>query len=241
MMIQNKKLLTLPEQIADHIKEAILLGQLKPGQKLPTELELAKHYLVSRPTIRDAIKILADSKLVTTKSGAKGGHFIADFAPNSFVDDFSSYLTLSMSLKEIKLQEVTAMRKIVEVESCVLAAAERREEDLETMESILQTLTNSLPDHIYYQKDVEFHRSIAKATQNRFIQILLDAFNIAVSPFFHSIHWPEALKTEMNLELGKIYEAIKKHDAKLAAELMNSHLQRSEQHFSLVRPDLMKL
>lgn len=238
MIFKSKKLLTLPEQIAEHIKEAIAGGQTKPGDKLPSEDELAEYFQVSRPTIRDAIKNLTASKLIITRPGAKGGHFVSTISPESIVSDFSDYISLSLGLKGITLEEVIEMRKMVEIESCSLAAERRTDEDLRKMAELLPTLETPLSDTLYYERDFEFHRIVAKATRNRLILVTIDAINIALKPLFSSVDCPLELKMELNKELQSIYAAIEKRDSKKAAQIMADHLKHFEGHFSKVRSDL---
>ena len=65
-------------QVEAQIKEAILLGQFAPGDKLPPETELAEQFGVSRITVRDALRVLEARGLVRVKVGAMGGAFVAD-------------------------------------------------------------------------------------------------------------------------------------------------------------------
>ncbi|MFJ7640055.1 FadR/GntR family transcriptional regulator [Peribacillus sp. NPDC097206] len=222
-MIHTKKLLSLSEQIAEQIKDSLINKDLKPGDKLPGEKELANEFQVSRPTVRDAIKILSSSKLVITKPGAKGGHFITEFDPDSFVSDFSDYITLSLSLKGITLEEVIEMRKMIEIKSCGIAAAMRTDEDLIRLKSLIPKI-DSVNDSHYFRDDFKFHRAIAKATKNRLIMINIEAISEAIIPYFQSTDCSTELKEGLNKELHGIYKAIEQKDPKAAEEKMKEHL-----------------
>lgn len=228
MEFKKKKLLSIPEQIAEQIKEEIVNGRIKTGEKLPSEQELAELFQVSRPTIRDAIKLLVASKLIMSRPGARGGHFISEITPDSIVNDFSDYITLSLGLNGITLDEVIEMRRMVEIKSCYLAALRRTDKDLEVLRTLLPDPTLALPDHQYYEKDFEFHRSIGRCTHNRIIVITTDAIALALKPMFVSFSGSERLKVELAEELHEIYEAIESQNADLAAERMNHHLRRFE-------------
>jgi len=100
---------------------------------------------------------------------------------------------------------------------------------------LLPTLEVPLSDHLYYERDFEFHRIIAKSTQNRLILITIDAINIALKPLFSSVECPTHLKKELNQQLYDICEAIEKKDPQKAAEIMAIHLGHFAGHFSAVR------
>src|SRR5215210_8015916 len=72
---------TAAQQIAEQIRAAIRAGRLAAGQRLPSEHDLAADYRVSRPTVREALRILAAGRLVEATRGAGGGTFVALPAP----------------------------------------------------------------------------------------------------------------------------------------------------------------
>ncbi|RST77187.1 FadR family transcriptional regulator [Siminovitchia acidinfaciens] len=227
MAFKNKKILTLSEQISEHIKEAIISGSLKKGDKLPPEQELADQFEVSRPTIRDAIKLLSASKLVTTRSGAKGGHFVSEISPDSFISDFSDYLSLSLGLKGVTFDELMEFRKIIEVQSCILASQRRTEEDLIKLKKILPEINTPLSDFEYFQQDFEFHRAIAAATHNPLFIITVESITNVLN-LFRSLHLNESLKQNLAIELSDIYSAIEQQDKKMAQEKMYYHINHYE-------------
>lgn len=234
MKIKKKKLLTLSEQIAEQIKEAIIEKQVKPGDKLPPEQDLAEQFQVSRPTIRDAIKLLSTSKLVVTKPGSKGGHFVSEMDPDSFVSDFSDYITLSLSLKGITLEEVIEMRKMIEIKACGLAAAYRTKQDLINLKKTLPPKNSPISDQLYFNQDFQFHRAIAKATHNRLIMINVEAITLSLSPYFQAMDCSLQLKTDLTKELHDIFQAIEQQKPEHAEEKMAYHLRHFISYFSSV-------
>lgn len=235
-MLKKKKLLTIPEQIAEYVKENIISGRIKVGEKLPSEQALTDLFQVSRPTVRDALKQLSASKLILSKPGARGGHFIAEITTDSIVNNFSEYITLSLGLKGITIDEVIEMRKIVEIKSCYLAAQRRTTKDLEILCKLLPEPNSPLLDHQYYERDFEFHRSIARTTHNQMIEITTDAIALALKPMFILLSGSDQLKNELARELREIYEAIEASDSEKAAEKMEYHLCRFEKEsFSMQR------
>jgi len=228
MTLKHKKLLTLSEQIADQIRTAVINRDLNPSDKLPSEQELADQFQVSRPTIRDALKILSASKLIVTKSGAKGGHFVSDININDLISDISDYITLSLSLEGMTIDEVIEVRETVEMKACSLAALRRTEEDLKILKECLPSKEVTLSDQLFYQQDFKFHEAIAEATHNRMVIITIKAITLSLTPYFINVDCPAQLKKKLTLDLYDIYEAIEKQDPKLAIQRMKDHIS----HFS---------
>lgn len=226
MIFKNKKLLTLSEQIADQIKTAIISKNLNPGDKLPAEQELADQFQVSRPTIRDAIKMLAASRLITTKSGAKGGHFVAEIDLNTLINDISDFITLSLSLEGMTLDEVLEVRDTVELKSSYLAALRRTEDDLKILKECLPSLENHISSSQFYEQDFKFHQAIAKATHNRMIITTTEAITLSLTNYFAQSDCPFQLREKLITELYHIYEAIEAKNPDLAVEKMKQHLGR---------------
>ncbi|WP_368737824.1 FadR/GntR family transcriptional regulator [Bacillus sp. EB106-08-02-XG196] len=231
--IKNRKLLTLPEQIVEQIKESIVTENLKKGDKLPSEQELANLFQVSRPTIRDAIKLLSASKLIYTKPGAKGGHYITEISPQSFIDDFSNYISLSLVLKGFSFDELIEYRRIIEIKTCALAALRRTKEDLIEIKKMVPNPGDPLSDFEYFECDFQFHRAIAKATHNSLIIITMEAIINVLKPMFQFVSGTKALKEELSNELNEIYRVIEQGDPDLAEEKMNDHLSHFEKDFSV--------
>lgn len=224
MKLKNKRLLTLSEQIADQIRTAIISRDLHPGDKLPAEQELAEQFQVSRPTIRDAVKILSASKLIVTKSGARGGHFVAEIDLNSLINDISDYISLSLSLEGMTIDEVLEVRETVELKSCSLAALRRTEEDLKILKESLPDANAALSSKRYYEQDFEFHLAIAKASHNRMVITTIEAIILSLNKFFTHAECPVHLRSELTAQLVEIYKAIEQKNPELAEKKMKQHL-----------------
>ena len=230
----NIKLLTLAEQIAGHIKQSILSGKIKPGEKLPSETQLAELYEVSRPTLRNALNLLSSNNLIVSKTGVKGGHYVSTISGDSVSGNFADYLTLSLASKGIMLEQILEMRKMIETIACQLAAKRRNEKDLQRMKGILEKIENRnmLSESDYYKYDFEFHQSIALATHNELIIITINAIYIALKPLFHQLSCPEDLQKELSSHLWDIFKEIEEQNEEEAVKQMNHHLGHFRGHFS---------
>lgn len=234
MKILNRKLLTLPEQIVEQIKESIVSGQLKKGDKLPSEQELADLFQVSRPTIRDALKLLTASKLIVSRPGAKGGHFIRDISPESFIYDFKNYISLSLVLKGFSIDDLIDYRIMLEIQTCGLAAERRSEEDLKKLKSLIPDPHADITDFEFFEQDFDFHRAIATAAHNSLIFVTMESIMNVLKPMFQLITATDEFKQEIAKETQEIYDVIKYGDRKIAEEKMASHLEHFKSDFSLI-------
>lgn len=227
---KHVKLLTISEQIAAHIKQSILDGKLVPGDKLPSEKELSEIFQVSRPTLRDAIKQLAASNLIETRAGAGGGHFVTQVSYEEMTNNFGDFISLSLGLKGISLDEVAEIRRIIEIEATILAAERRTDEDVEKLKNILSRMDDSL-ESSYFELDFDFHKQVAIASKNRLFILTIEAINIALKPLFQLANCSNELKQNLKNELNDIYLAIENQNPQLAKKTMVNHLHHFESHF----------
>jgi DNA-binding FadR family transcriptional regulator len=152
----------LYQQIARQIAAAIAAGRYAPGDKLPSERELADDFGVSRPTIRDAMIALEFQGLVEARQGS--GVYVSA-APQNPEDTTES---------EVSALELTEARRLFEGEACALAAAIIRDEQLALLDRLATDMAgNSAPQEIE-RLEQEFHLAIARATGNAAITAGVD-------------------------------------------------------------------
>lgn len=223
---------SITEQVTDHLKQTIIYEDVKEGDKLPSETEMAKMFGVSRQTVRDALKSLSSLKLTTTKPGRSAGHYVSKVTENHLQHCFNDFTTLSLTLKGVTLKEIIEMRKMIEVRACYLSALNRTDEDLQRMKRRIEFLkSEELSDLLFYKNDYSFHKSIAEASKNRLIILSLDAMSHTIAPLFMHIECPSSLKKQLIHELESIYVAIYNQEAEQAAKQMSFHLQHFESFF----------
>lgn len=161
-------------QIADRIRDEILSGRLKSGDRLPTEENLSEAFAVSRPTIREALKILAAQHLVRSRRGPTGGAFISAPQISELQASLATMSKVMLMLGGFDLESILEARERME-RVCVSLAAERRSEaDLETLRREIEIQrSEQLSDEAFCASDVRFHQAIAAATGNPVLQFSL--------------------------------------------------------------------
>jgi GntR family transcriptional repressor for pyruvate dehydrogenase complex len=167
------------EQIAAQLHQALVAGALKPGDRLPSEAQLAEGFAVSRSTLREAVKLLRGQGLLETQRGAKGGHFVAKPRADDLAAELGRTFCIWFDIGEITVAEVDEARHIVEL-ACVRLAAERAtEDDLDEMRGILEAQADrdiSLTE--FLELDVAFHQAISVAARNHLLSLPMSAIHI---------------------------------------------------------------
>lgn len=211
----------LSSEVADHIMMLIQDGQLKPGDRLPSEQELTQLFGLSRPTIREAIRALAAQHVLRVVRGK--GTFVTD---NPGVE--TDPLRLGSIPGDVLRQSLAEARIIIEPGVARLAAENADAEDLETIEMHLADMEQIVRDRkVSMSIELEFHRSIANAGKNtvimRIIPIIMEGIIRTYSSARRTRH-DHATALE---EHKRIVDAIRNRDGELAEQMMRSHLQRS--------------
>jgi len=231
----------LAKQIARSIREAILQGQLKVDDRLPSEEELAAKFKVSRPTIREALKHLAAQNLIRSQRGPAGGTFVA--RPTFEEVSNSNYVstTLLASIDEFELGEIAEARAAFESACLDLAAENREEDDLAAMATEIELQrSGGLGDWEFCQSDVRFHRQIALSTKNR-------ALILSMRSIFEALH-PVANMTAVRIQDRNVIvdfhtgirSALKARDARSARKLVHEQMAYHRSTFALAREDWLQ-
>ncbi|GGF52789.1 hypothetical protein GCM10011332_02510 [Terasakiella brassicae] len=179
---------SLAKQIAQTLRQAIVDGDLKVDERLPTEPELAQRFGVSRPTIREALKRLAAQNLIRSRRGPSGGTFVnrpdSDEAQNTLIN-MTSLLT---TMGEFDLSDIAEARRELEL-VCVRLAAQRCEQShINSMMFELSLQKNAaLSDQDFCASDVRFHRAIVDATGNTMLRFMMSSVIEAVQPIVNLI------------------------------------------------------
>ena len=188
MKIDPKSSADLSAQISQSIKSAIINGDLIVDQRLPSESELADHFEVSRPTVREALKRLAAQSLIRTQRGATGGAFVNRL---SFEDAYAQQVTTStllLSMNEVSFQTACEARYALERACAPLSAQRRNADQLATMRAeIFRQGQPELSDEAFCASDVAFHRALVDGAANPVLSYQLAGAVEAMQPLMNMI------------------------------------------------------
>jgi GntR family transcriptional repressor for pyruvate dehydrogenase complex len=212
------------DRVIEHVRRLIQSGELKPGDRLHGERDLAVELGLSRPSVRSGLEALEAMGVVVSRRGA--GTFIADGPP----DLGREPLRLLASLHGFSMNEMFEARMVLEVGAADLAAANAKAEHLASMAEEVTEMFAALEDPAaFLRHDVRFHRSIAVGCGNRVLAALVEM----VAAQFYEIR-KETIRHARDLRESaemhrRIYRAIRAHDPEAAREAMAEHL-RVAQH-----------
>lgn len=160
----------LYEQIAAQIEERILDGDLECGDKLPSELELADQFGVSRTAVREAIKALRAKGLVEVQPGR--GTFVTDGSSQVLRTSLGQVLRIT---DEGRLDHLIEIREILEPKIAALAAERAEQQDIQAMQSAIEAMDVTIDDaEPFIEADLAFHLALSHATKNVLIPLLID-------------------------------------------------------------------
>ncbi len=159
------------EQIVQQVEESILSGQLKPGDQLPAERDLAERFGVSRTAVREAVKTLREKGLVEAYSGR--GTFVTNGTSQAIRQSLDLMIRINQQEGSAHLAE---LRPVLEPEIAGLAAPRIEEQLLATMREAVAIMERNLHDpDAYVEADLDFHLALAEAVGNPLILSLLDS------------------------------------------------------------------
>ena len=212
----------LGEQVYEALAEQIAAGRFPVGSRLPSEMDLAKQFGVSRPVLRQALAQLRAEGLVTARQGA--GNFVQrrnesrqlNFGPLQNIPDVQRCLEFRCGLESQAARRAAIVHDNNAIRSIALA--------MDAMERAIAAGGSAV------EADFEFHIAVARAARNRFFVITLEAlrpqveFGINLSRSFSTRPMQERLKSIL-AEHRDIYEAIRDGDAELAQRAVTQHLE----------------
>lgn len=217
-----------------HITDQILSGQVRPGDRLPPERELAQQLGISRGAVREAVRALQAQGLVTSQVGHTGGTRIASGQGESF----GRTLRLHLALQSVSHDELTDTRVLLEREAVGTAASSATPEELAHLARLCDQMDAAETITQFNALDTDFHVGIAQAAQNRLLRDLTIAVrqalasHILVSEQQLGDAWLR-LRENLIAEHRRILDALAAGDSARAADLVEEHVRRS--HVALVR------
>ncbi|MCU0456873.1 MAG: FadR family transcriptional regulator [Bacteroidales bacterium] len=164
--------LTLSQKIERKIEEAIREKKLIPGTKLPSEKELCAQFAVSRTALREALRRLSARGLIDIRKGS--GIYVTELRIEDAIN--SLHLFYDLRFNSDLILQIIEVRRLFEPEVARLAANNRTENDIRTLQKNLADLEKSNPDNTQLEVDLinRFHMNLAKATHNPIVLISLE-------------------------------------------------------------------
>lgn len=208
---------TLSKQVVESIIQLLISGQLKPGDKLPTEMELMEELDVSRPVLREALSSL-DSLGIITRKTREGTFFNNKIGSHPF--------SVMLALAHDNLPAIIEARMALELGLVAIAAEKISEEQLAKLKETIDMIESS-KDNNYGEADKEFHQIIASSADNPIVEGMIDSLIMTIRKINSEITYRERDRT-LQQHIA-IYEALVKRDPFEAFHHMFLHLDSVRQ------------
>lgn len=213
---------TVTEMVASKFMQLLSDGTLKPGDKLPTERELAVQFNVGRTTIREALKLLTLSGLLEAKRGI--GTFVRS--------DYNSFITRELSLPVLlniaNIHDIVEVRNPLEVQAAKLAVMRATDEEIQAISDQLDLMVANCSD---YQKvadyDIKFHSMINIASHNQFLIQTMHSIQNVLRQYIELSGKMTDDFSQTYKEHYAIYKAIYDRDSKSAVAATEIHIECS--------------
>jgi GntR family transcriptional repressor for pyruvate dehydrogenase complex len=223
----------LSEEIVSQIKNLISNGELKPGERIPSERELASILGVSRPSVREAIMVLEALGFLESRQG--GGTFVRSLTERSMADPLASMVERR---DPRMLHALTEVRMGLETWSAYLAAKRAEDSEIEHLRELYEVMVEQAANGGWDPEiDARFHYAITAASHNTLQIHVLDTIQslfqatimAALSEFYSKEGYLELLLNHHR----EILEAIADRDPERARENMTVHLALVEEKLTL--------
>ena len=223
-LLAPRQALPIGRALADRIVTAIAVGEFQPGQRLPSERDLAARLGLGRSTVRDALSRVARLGMLDIRRGRTGGAYVT----NTWTADVASAVRATLEPHWDELEAAFDMRRLIE--SLVAATAAERHDNADRRE-ILSALDDyeSAPDLSAAQRaDLRLHHAIAQAAKNPRLIRLRDDLLAEVSIGFSVEPFTPALYAEALPEHRSLAEAVVGREPERAARIGSEHFGGTE-------------
>ena len=220
--------MSLTDNILKELEEMII-AKMKPGDKMPTEKELAEKFSVGRSTIRESMKALVVKGFVTRTTE---GTFVSDRVNQCLVDP----LNLMINMEIGNIYDLLELRKIIELGAIRIAARNIDAEALSTLKKINWQLQEPDADPVVLQdRDIAFHNKIAESTGNKVLAEFLNAIRLVIAKNIENEKVPVTFIDEAYSHHQELIDALEAHDPDAAYDSLNRYFMFNEDKGSYKR------
>ena len=229
-MLKPIKPKRMSDQVFEQLKDLIFRGQLKPGERLMTERELAQELGVSRPTVREAINKLVAMHLLEHRQGK--GTFVNP--PTASAD--KNPLAAVLNGQDASLMDLLEVRLGLECNAAALAARRATEEDIRAIEKCVQEMAVAISEgSLGSDADITFHMALAYASKN-IVQIhimknLYDLLFYGIQENLQHLYAEPINIEEILAQHTVILNSIRQHDPDEAYAAMKRHITFVQDYF----------
>lgn len=214
------------EQVAERLLERIIEARLPPGRSFATEAELLAQYNVSRPTLRESLKILETQGVLDLRPGPGGGIIVR----RPSIDTLAHGLSVFLRLNDVPFVTVLKARAAIEPALAFEAAVNGTEEDFAALEASISRMKDDAAhdEAAFLEENRVFHGLVARASGNKVLEAFWSTMGILASGEHHGVHYSAANRAHVVKAHQRIVEACRRRDGDAAAAEMKRHVSALE-------------
>ena len=173
---------TLAEKVAAQIRAEIVARRLRPGDRLPGEIEHARRLGVSRGIVREGRRQLVAAGLIEVANGRRAVVSKLRGAP------LDGFLANAVATRQLAVDEVLELRRAIEIAVAGLAARRRTAADVSALARLAAQMRATVGRTAYLRHDLEFHLALARATQNPLFVMLIESMREPLAASMRASH-----------------------------------------------------
>jgi GntR family transcriptional regulator, transcriptional repressor for pyruvate dehydrogenase complex len=215
------------EQVAQQLLERIIAAKLKPGSSFATEAELLSQFNVSRPTMRESLKLLEAQGVLDLRPGPGGGIIVREPSTELLAHGLSVFLRLH----EVPFVTVIKAREVIEPALAYEAAVNGSEAHFDELAASIvrmKALNAQSDQQAFLEENRVFHSVIARAGGNKVLEVFWDTISILAHGEHHGIRYSVGNQAHVIRAHERILAACRRRDGKAAAAAMEGHVSGLE-------------
>jgi GntR family transcriptional repressor for pyruvate dehydrogenase complex len=224
-------------KVIDYIKLQLREGNLTSGSRLPAERELSQLLGVSRNSVREAIRTLDIMGIISSQQGA--GNYLTGNFENNLVES----LSMMFLLNQINYQQISQLRKAIEMQALMLAIDNITEEQIKELEKVVAELEHTTEENNIVL-DKKLHYTIAKVSGNRLITDILQALSDLIDQFIVDLRREILSTPDSKIILHEAHNemmlSLIKRDKNLGYEAINKHFGIIDEKLKINAKEIMK-
>lgn len=215
------------ENVAQQLLERILAAGLEPGSTFATEAELLGQFNVSRPTLRESLKLLESQGVLQLRPGPRGGIIVS----RPSIDMLTHGLSVFLRLHEVPFATVIKAREVIEPAlafEAVLNGTEQDFADLEASIERMKGLDAQSDQTAFLEENRVFHSIIARASGNKVLEVFWQTISILATGEQHGVRYTVGNQAHVIKAHQRILDACRARDGEAAAAEMEKHVMGLE-------------
>jgi GntR family transcriptional regulator, transcriptional repressor for pyruvate dehydrogenase complex len=212
------------EHVAQHLLDRIITAGLTPGSSFGTESDLLKQFDVSRPTLRESLRILESQGVLELRPGPGGGIVVK----KPSIDILAHGLSVFLRLHDVPFIAVLKAREAIEPALAAEAALNGTEQDFTQLEQSIERMSKIKAQQAFIEENRIFHSIIARASGNKVLETFWSTISILATGEHHGVRYSVGNQQHVIEAHESILHACRNRDSKAAAAKMEAHVTELE-------------